>query len=664
MLNEGNDTAQAAPPTDADPTERDPSTRIKESILTANISAAKKARAEFIETGKEIELYGYNKESEIDDQTAGVVPFKAKIAKTAQAIEIFVPELYQQNPNRRVEPRAWANPAAVKRAELMEQYLNYTAGETGLCDESRKAVTESIVYGRGVLWTGWDPRKRLVKSVYDGVCNLLVDADARSDSDVNWKGRKRVKPRWWLIARWPEKKALIEKLDADAERPSDQSRESDFTTDMVTFYECYYRVGLHNYRGGDKLLEKDEMGKLGGDDSPMKYSVTEGGVLLAEEPWEVPWHLDDQWPCQELDLRDRPGKLWPPSPLAPGLPHQKALNWIYRLYMAKMRVSTRTLIAVVSENGQGLEQEEIDKAVYGDGLYEVLRVVVNGAEGKKLSDFLQTLNITSGVEEFERFVQIVSKEFEQATGLYEILYYGDTGRQIRSAAEVEMKDRNSRSRLVDMREKVERWATKVARKEAIAARFLQSGEDIARIFGPEAGQAWGFLMPPLAVEVQQQEEQMIAQGAPPEVAQQLAQIEGEGLTQQRQAAGGVVFENTMLEVDYTIESGSMRRRDIDQRIDAANEAMNQLVPTLLQSGAQLPASAIMLEWARANGMGRDVVGAIQQFQNQLMAPPPPPPGAPMDPNAPPPPGGAPPPDQGMAPPGPPPEQMAPQGAPA
>lgn len=603
-----------------DPADRDPKTRAMEQILTANISAAKKAREDFLKQGREIEQFGYSKESEIDESTANITPFQAKVAKTAQAIEIFVPELYQQNPQRRVEPRPWADPAGVRRAELMEQYLNYTPVETDHVDEARRAVTEGVVFGRGVLWTGWDPRKRLVKSVFDRVENLLIDADARSDNDVNWKARRRVKPRWWLLQRWPDNKELINKLPADAERPSDQSRVSDFTTDMVVFWECYYRIGLHHYRGGDKILDKSkgDDDTLEGDDSPKKYSITDSGVLLGNDPWEVPYHLDDQWPCEELDLRDVPGQLWPASPLAPGLPHQKALNWIYRLYLAKMRVSTRTLIATVTENGVGLEAEDIEKALYGEGLYEVLKLTVNGAEGKKLGDILQTLNITSGVEEFERFFAIVGKEFEQATGLYEILYSGDSQRQIRSAAEVEMKDKNSRSRLVDMRDRVERFATKVARKEAIAARFLQSAEDIGRIFGPQAAQDWGFLMPPMEVELHNQEQQLAQQGAPPDVVQKLAPMQAQAKMQERQAAGGVIFENTLLEVDYTIESGSMRRRDIDQRIDAANEAMNQLVPTLLQAGAQIPAAAIMLEWARANGMGRDVIGAITMYQQGMV----------------------------------------------
>lgn len=648
----------------------DDGTLLKQKILLANIRAAKKARETFMQVGDEVNKYAYGQEDEIDPQTQGVVPFKAKIAKTAQAVEIFVPELYQANPQRRVIPKPWLSQdqAAKDRAALMEDYLNYTPEETNLCEEMRLSVQEAVVYGRGIAWTGWDPKKRLVTTVFDSVKNYLVDADAKKCGEAYWKARKRIKPRWYLLEMLPDAAEKLRRIETSGARPSDSGRASDYSTDMICYWECWYTIGLSRYRDGGGLMESVDDNTLSADDGAKKYIITDDGILLGEEPWEVRYDLDRLWPCEELDMRDVPGEVWPASVLATGLPHQKALNWMYRLFLAKARVSVRTLLAVLRENGIGLEEEEVTKALYGDNLIEALALNVNGAEGKKIGDFLQVLEIPLGVDDFEKFVAIVGKEFEQATGLYEILYYGDTARQIRSAAEVEMKDRNSRSRLVDMRDRVQRFATKIARKEAMAARFLHSDEDMTKLFGPSAGQAWGFLMPSQDDETHTQEQALLAQGAPPKIAARIAKLQAEQITQARQAQGGLVYEDILMETQFSIESGSMRRKDFDQRVDAANEAMNQLVPTLLQSGAQLPAVAIMVEWAQANGMGDDVIASLKAFRDQLMAPPPPmmgPPGAPAPgPGGQMPPGGPPP---GM-PPGPPmgapPMQPMPMGAPA
>lgn len=632
----------------------DPLDSLKGSVLKSLIEAGRNARGEFWKTGKEIERYGYSRDYDFEYTNFNNLRFKAKVAKTAQAQEIFGQYLYPQNPVFRVEVnRENAPPEQKARAKVTGDYLNFTAGRTSLYDHTCRAVNEAITFGRGVMWTGYDDRSKMVKSVFDTVENLLLDPDARLPEELNWVARRRVRPRFELKSKYKgNKKALevINAIPATAERKSDNGtgdgwERDDYGTDMCVYWEFYFRVGLHHYKGGEQILKTMltdaglptdkktvEVADTKVDDSPRKYCVTDTGDLFSEEPWEIPFFMANQWPCELLDFRDRPGSIWPVSPLEPGLGHQRALNWIYTNFINKMYFTTRTLFALVSTNGQKLSDNDQSKAI--DGLpIEILEIKSSGQEGAKLADYFQQLNMDSGVEEFRQWFEIISREYEQATGLYEILYQGDTSRQMRSAAEVQLKEKASTSRLDNMRDRVERFATNNARKRALAARYLQTPEDISVMLGEQAGMVWGQLLPPVAVQAAPLMQQAMQMG-----------LSGDELEQfvwsQVQTTGGVILENWILETDYRIEAGSMRRRDPDQAMDASNVAFNQLLPSLLRpeiamTGTLPVAAAIIKDWAQNNGMSMEVVDAVNMWAMQASMPPPPPPMPPPGPAGPP-----------------------------
>lgn len=654
----------------------DPLDTMKGSVLKSLIEAGKGARSEFWKTGKEIERYGYSRNFDFEYTDFANVRFKAKVAKTAQAIEIFGQYLYPQNPVFRTEVnRENAPPEQKARAKVMGDYLNFTAPRTNLYDHMCRAVNEGISFGRGVMWTGYNEKLGMVQSVFDSVENLLIDPDAKLPEEINWGARRRVRPRFELLSKFKgNKKAtqIIKNISATAERKSDQGtadnwERDDYGTDMVVHWEFYFRVGLHHYKGGEQILKKmlsdaglptdkktvDEADQKV-DDSPRKYYVTDNGELFAEEEWEIPFFLMNAWPFELLDFRDRPGSIWPVSPLEPGLGHQRALNWIYTNFLNKMHFTTRTLFALLSNNGQKLSDNDVAKVLTGMPV-EVLEIKSNGAEGGKIGDYFQQLEMSTGVEEFRAWFEIISREYEQATGLYEILYQGDTSRQMRSAAEVQLKEKASTSRLDNMRDRVERFATNLARKRALAARFLEPPQDIGVMLGQQAGMVWGELMPP--VEVQSQ--QLIQQGM--QMGMSGDELEMFVLSQVN-TQGGVILENWIMETDYSIEAGSMRRRDPDQAMDASNIAFNQLLPSLLRpeiamTGTLPVAAAIIKNWAQSNGMSMEVVDAVNMWALQATLPPPmPPPGPPGAPHPAGPPG-----TPGAAPPGHPP---VPPGGPA
>jgi hypothetical protein len=567
-------------------------------IIKRLLDNAIKARAPFMKTGKEIERYGYARDFNFEYTAAGEeLFFKAKVAKTAQFIDIVGSALYQTNPDRRVNPRPWTTDQQRARSALMQQYLNYTPGQCDLYGHSRRAIIEGLIYGRGVLWTGWNDRKKCVQSVHDTIDNLLVDPDARIPEEMGWVARRRVRPRAELLSKHkdPEAQKAIKKIPAKVEKNSDADggtatdwERSDYGSDQVEFYECYFRNGLSRYKGGIDVTGGGAAADMPEtEDSERKYYVTRDGDLIDETDWEIPYFKADGWPCTLLDFRERPGSIWPVSPLEPGLGHQKALNWLYTLYLSKARITTRTLVAVATQNGQGLDLKATHKALYGKAL-EFITLNVNGDQAR-IDQFIQQFDFKLNVDEFVALNQIINHEFEQATGLTEFLATGGSETQARSAEEVKIKDTKSRTRIEDYRAIMEKWASLVARKEALAARYLCEPEDLVPIFGPQAAQAWGQIMPSVESQIQMAKAGAIS----------MRDITAPG-------PNDVIFDEWVHEADYEIVAGSLRRKDIDQAIDAADAAMNQLVPTLISEGASGPASAIIADWAEKKGLSPEV----------------------------------------------------------
>lgn len=597
----------------------------KSNTLLEMIARAKKVREPFIETGREIAEFAYAKEHTKAHEAAGLKdnPFRATIAKTAEYLETVGPALYQTNPDRRVISRPWATPEAQARNALMQDLLNYTPKETDLAGHSRRAINHGLTYGAGVLWTGYNPQKRLVQSVWDSVENLLLDPDAGVPEEITWGARERHKPKHWLKSRFPEKLKEIASIPCD---PGEK----------VTLYEVYLKIGLHNFETQSQY-NQDGAPMAEQADTPRKYVITDKGVILYEGEWEVPYFLDDKWPWEILYFIDGQGEngkecVWPTSPLQPGLGFQKALDWIYSWYLTKASQTTGTILALVRQNGQGIDLDAFRRAMAtarttGRG---VLELEVNG-EMVDFQKFIHEFNLSAGIDEFERFVGIVERAFERATGLTEFVSMGTTPQQFRSAAEAEIKNQNSRTRFEDMRQRVEAWCSRVARKEAQASRYLLDPEDIGRIFGPEAEQVWGILVPPMQIQFAQGMEQAVQRG--------ITDRSQAMIFAQEQMQQGVVFEEWLLETDFEIESGTTRAKNLQQQQDAADEFANTPFPAMMSAGYHVPALTGMKSWAKMKNFPQEFIDsldeAIAQAQAQMPPPMPVDPMAPMDPNMPP-----------------------------
>jgi len=596
------------------------------SRLRQVMDAGKNVRKEFLETGKEINQYAYDAKFAFmyqDWDDADTFAFRAKISKAAEYIEVVGPYLYQNNPVYNVTPKSFAYKECIARNRWEAEYLDWAAKEQDLYTQCTRSINEGLTYGRGVVWTGYDIRKKCVSHSFDSVKNLIIDPDAQNMADANIKFRIRIKPRYELMQMFPEKEAFIRDLPKATDLPSHLMLGSNPVSDLIQYVEAYARVGVSRWLPPSAQTV---------DDSPTKITMTMDGKIIAQGPWEIPFWRDDMWPCEELDFRELPGQIWPAAPLQPALCWIKALNYITTLYVRKTIVTTRTPLIVMERNGSGFEKDQLQKLVNG-GQIETLKLTVNGSEGFKLDDFITQFKWDSGVADLDRYLAIMTKNFEDASGLTQFLATGQSETQSRTAEDVKNKDQKSQTRINHMKVQVEKWTSKLGRKARMVARYLETPEDIAKIFGPQAGQEWGYLASPEEVaqqrEMQQQAEQMNEQNAV--LGQQMAAM-GQPIPppQPIPPVQAVDFDQWLLESDVDIESGSMRRIDRDQQIDASNTAMNQAFPALMQVGQTVPALHILKSWAKLNDMPRETQEAIDQAITQAAAmPPPPPPGPPQ-----------------------------------
>jgi hypothetical protein len=319
-----------------------------------------------------------------------------------------------------------------------------------------------------------------------------------------------------------------------------------------------------------------------------------------------------------------PGSLYPKQPMEPGMGHLRALNELYTRFIAKSRLMSRTPFARMTINGQSIEADQMHKILRGEDM-DILNVVINGvdADSADVNKYFQRIDWGDPVPGFDRAWQLISGEFEKSTGLAEILYSGQTGSQIRTAAAANLMETNSKTRIEAMREVTVKFMSRLFRKTLFAARFLHDQEDIAGLFGPQAAATWGVLGPPEAVAQEQQmraqiTQNLAAQGAPPEQAEQIL-----GPPQ------FVSMATWINEADRTIDSGSMRRMDHDAQLNNLNVGLNQLGPAVVNMpGGGKFVAGLAAEYSKLNrfspelqALAANMMVEIDMAQQMAMAAP-------------------------------------------
>jgi hypothetical protein len=182
-------------------------------------------------------------------------------------------------------------------------------------------------------------------------------------------------------------------------------------------------------------------------------------------------------------------------------------------------------------------------------------------------------------------ISAILEEFAKRTGLSE-LAYGYTRRSFRSAAEAQIKNENISIRPDNMANELEDCMSLLARREALASRWLLEPQDVLPVLGNMGAAAW---------------------------AQHISRRDIVSLTR---------------ELLYRVEAGSARKPNKSSRVEQMQMAVQNLGPILSNlAGAGIvdPFNALMKDWA--NSLDIDPTA-------YLMPPPAPPPPPASPPSAP------------------------------
>ena len=497
-------------------------------------------------------------------------------------------------------------------AKLMEGYLNWTPVELDLKRQARKVVNEAMIKGAGVFWTelvvmdtsgaGEMPPMRMVGSFYDSVDNLLIDPDFDNEDDMLWCARKCVRPLEEVAATYgipPEdlQKHLDNSAPQSLRKEPKGKKKKDTTNHLVTYYKIWSKTGM-----GDRFKDSpkenkgvfDTVGKycylvicegveypLNLPPSVMQEEIDEQlGIPASIVPrvsWPIPFYCDPHgWPFTMLAFHRKPGYAWPVSHIRPAIGELRLLNWCFSFLATRIATSCETIVAVQKAADETIKEQLLAPSEGGFKIIELSELL-----GRRIEDIVSVFQMPQVTKDLWDIISAILDEFAKRTGLSE-LAYGYTRSSFRSAAEAQIKNENISIRPDNMANELEDCMSVLARREALASRWLLEPQDVVPVLGTTGAAAW---------------------------AQNISRRDLVSLTR---------------ELLYRVEAGSARKPNKSSRVEQMQMAVQTLGPILSNlagAGMVEPFNALMKDWADS----LDIDAA------PYLLPPPPPPAPPPAP---------------------------------
>lgn len=533
--------------------------------------------------------------------------------KTAEFVQLFGPSLYAKNPIRRVTPRetpdlppelyAMTGPQAqmifqqsmaqeqmtrttdAGRAAILECYLGVTPNMLDLRGNARQVIDEALIKGMGLFWP--EPYRpagakfQMVGSFHGTVDDLFIDPDCRRRKEAKWVSRRCTKPTWELEREFGlppgslanrarfESRAQAAAVDTQRDAGS-HAREHGQSNDLIVYYHVWSKMGC-----GGKLSGMDNELSLLLEGFPLfsHLVVAEGvpyplnvppdvignpqGAPIAKErmQWETPYWADGcgGWPFYEVAFHEVPNDPWPLAHLAPAMGEMKMLNWFFSHIASKIRTTSRDFIACLKSAGEEIKA----KILHG---HDLSLIEVSEAHGKSIDQIVQFLKHPEFNGDIWKVAEAIMGEFEKRTGLTELMY-GESGKQMRSGTEAQLRGDKINIRPDDMAECVEDAMSRGARMEALAARWHLKPDDVRPVLGPVGAMWW---------------EQLVHAADPREI---------------------------LFNLTYRVEAGSAKKPNKARDQEQANNLMNNLFQPFLNWGSSTgdmkPVNALVRKWLKA-----------------------------------------------------------------
>lgn len=465
------------------------------------------------------------------------------VNKVAEMVEIFGPNLYQRNPTRRAttrtvpkldpnilvtDPIALQEVQAIYQASMMEQQqdramgqifealLNVTPHKNDLKEHSRWAIEEALIKGLGILWhdvkdTPITPSRKVVGSFWRSVDGFLMDPDATNIKDIRWAARESMMMCWEAERKWKLPPGTIKGRYYSNNGAAGVDTVSNTTTyqnrpDLIRVYEIWSKMGvggrLPTISGCPDYATKayEVMGDycylviVEGHPWPLNLppwmfnESNEDRWIHAKNAvqWPTPYWVEGAWPFTPFYFHTIPNDPWPMSHLTPAMGYLKFLNWAYAKMASKIAVTSRDILFILDE----LSDEAKQTIKYGPDLSVV---PIAGLGGKSISEYVQQLQHSTWNEDFWKVIVAVENAFADATGLTELVY-GQSARQMRSAAEADRKFDQVNVRPDDMASKTEDAMSACADRERWASRWNYDPSDVHSLIGIAGAYGWKKLV--------------------------------------------------------------------------------------------------------------------------------------------------------------------------
>jgi hypothetical protein len=459
--------------------------------------------------------------------------FKVSVNKTFEFVTIFGPSMYYENPVRTakpfmpviIPPDFFPDPSMYQavmmqenqrikadglRGVLLEAVMNWSPNDFKLSDEARQSIDEALIKGRGCMWTELyrspSGAVRAVRSFFDSVEALLIDPDAESFDSAKWIARRKGMAVWEAERLYGLREgslkghgeSLAKQADVDSDDDLKYERRQGKTNDLIVIYHIYSKMGI-----GGRMMDSDSELVRGLDlfGDYCQVIVAEGVPFplnlppdITSDPnqtretifdrtnWPIPFWEARAWPVRVLDFHKVAKSAWPTQHLKAGMGELKFLNWVMSFLMGKLRTTLRDIIAVK----KGVAEKMKDDILHGGDL---VLVEIEG-EYKSIKDILEVFRFDPVNADVWKMLQEVGQQFDKRVGLTELMYGSSGATQIRSAQEAEVRNQNMSVRPDDMAKQVEAWMAEIAASEALALRWLVTGQDVSAIIGPVAAMAW------------------------------------------------------------------------------------------------------------------------------------------------------------------------------
>lgn len=501
-------------------------------------------------------------------------------------------------------------------AMLLEKYLNWNCQELDLKKHGQKWVREALIKGMGVMWTelvtldtSADPQRkpiRMVGSFYDTVDNFLMDPDWDNMDDILWCARKCCHPIEQVAEEYgiPEEELRKHHSNGKEVKLDKEPRKKDKiekTNELVTYYKIWSKTGLGDrfknvpkqYRGMfDQLGKYCYLVICEGVEYPLNIPPEVLDAVPQEEgedteslpddlitrvAWPIPFYCDPAgWPFTHLSFHWKPGYAYPISHIRPAIGELRLLNWALSFAATRLATSCETMIAVQKAADASIKDQILAPSEGGFKIVEMSELL-----GRGIGDIMSVFQMPQVTEDLWRVINAISDMFAQRTGLSELVY-GYSRSMFRSASEAQIKQENISIRPDSMANTLEDAMSMLARREALAVRWLLEPDDVVPVLGPVGGIAWSQLV---------QKHDLV------------------DLTR---------------DFVFRVEAGSSRKPNKATRVEQMQMSVQTLGPILSQlagSGMVEPYNALMRDWA--NSLDIDA--------EPYMLPPPPPPAAPPSP---------------------------------